>query len=589
MARRRRSLLGKKSKATALPSASRAAVPPRGEASKDRPEEAPPPEASAAAEDAAPAEDHEDEQPTVADEADEGGEASSDADAPPPAELQPDVQPPDDDIEDQLETEIVTTRPRGFDDPVELEDDDPLIGDDLTIPPRDEDDDAISPPREVLANLHARGMDPADDVLSQPTPPPTDDELVLFDERPDDEAEAAESSDPVYIVDEHDPQALMEEDDGTGADAPLPEDEPPEGEPSLVSIHPSVSDEVDDDPIQPELPISASGRSALDAPTPPGVSPSAPPAPADDGFLTHEDGDPPTEEAPAGMLAEDFAALYSAPMDVPDAPVMPGILGKETPAGIEERPVYKPVKTGGAPAPEVTSPRGLWDETPLPSSGRDATEEDEEDAAAPAPPPYIAPPPPKDEEVPFYMDTWFLVACGLAAVAAIAVLITGFIVMGPGGGPDADGVVPNSNSGLRAPDVSRPPIDLIPRDGDTTEDPDGDNTESSISIVPDELETDAPEAAPEPPLPAPTTRRGTRRDPAPTPTTSTPPEAAKTGRLKIRAARKTLIYVNGKPVGMTPLDLDRPAGKYEISGEVEGQMRVERVDLSSGTIRLVDL
>ncbi|MFT7521494.1 MAG: hypothetical protein ACI9MC_003645, partial [Kiritimatiellia bacterium] len=66
------------------------------------------------------------------------------------------------------------------------------------------------------------------------------------------------------------------------------------------------------------------------------------------------------------------------------------------------------------------------------------------------------------------------------------------------------------------------------------------------------------------------------------------PVAAKIGTLRIRAQKATLVSVNGKPVGMTPLNLDREAGRYVITAKVEGKSREEKVDLKPGTIRLVE-
>jgi len=583
MARKRRSLLGGKgSKLTAIPAADRVAgrgakgaVPPKAQPAK--PQDPEPPEASEAAASPPPDSDP-DEQPTVLD---EGGQAPSEL------SVSPDAVDDGDDLEDNQETEVITTRPRAPGDPVVVEEDDePMIGADLTVPPPDEDEDAPAAPQEVVAHLHTRPPEQASQD-GPPGEPPSDDDLVLFDERPDDEAvdtaQAADAAaDSVESFDEADdepyepPPELFDPETALHSPTPPPRPDRGTGEagaPPQESAVQTASDDPDPSqadvpPLEDELPGAGDPGESL----------------AEANFFAEEEGDPPTEERPPGMQAEDFAALYRAPMDVPDAPVMPGILGGETPPPVagQKRAAYKPVAPpSSAPAPEVTAPRGLWDETPLPNSGRDPS------ASATPPAPSFRDRPPVPDDVPFYQDTWFIVAAGAAAFAAIAVLLL-VIFLGPGmGNQSPEPPRTPTRSGPAAPDLSRPPADLDQADEGTE---------------PGEADQDLPEVRSEPAEPDPggsttsgsttsgsTTSGSTTPATTPETTTSRPaPEGGRTGRLKIRASKQTLIYVNGKPVGMTPLDLDRPSGKYEISGDVDGQRRMERVDLSAGTIRLVE-
>ena len=533
MARKRRSLLGDKgSTLTAIPASTRAAGPPkapRKTASKaaSEPEKPDAPDGVGEDEDEGFSE-----QPTVAYE--DGG--SLDAD--PPAELHADPGALDD-LEDSQETEVIETRPRNMGDPVVLEDDDPLIGEDLSVPPPDEDDDEPMPQREVLGHLHAAPPDADPDA--EPGEPPTDDDLVLFDEKPDQAAGLPDQFD-------------IEDDD----DIPETPAELLDPESALHAATPPM-------PVREEAP-AASLEDEL-----PGM---ADDALAERDFFGEEDGDPPTEEHPPGMQVEDFANLYRAPMDVPDAPVMPGILGGETPPPVAGHPrkSYQPVAPpGSAVAPTMPKPTGMWDETPLPRTGRES-----EGDSTPPPPVFRDRPPAPPEDVPFYQDTWFMVAAAMAALAAIAVLLL-VAFLGPGMGGGSSSGTPGTVGGPGAPDLSRPPVDLVPTEDLGTVEPDEN---------PDEVEDpDTSGRRTTTPAVTPTRQPGTDRAEV---NRGGSNDAGETGRLKIRASKQTLIYVNGKPVGLTPLDLDRPAGAYEISGEVDGQRRVERVDLSAGTIRLVD-
>jgi hypothetical protein len=60
------------------------------------------------------------------------------------------------------------------------------------------------------------------------------------------------------------------------------------------------------------------------------------------------------------------------------------------------------------------------------------------------------------------------------------------------------------------------------------------------------------------------------------------------GTIKVVASRSVLVSVNGAPVGMTPLELERPEGAYVISAKIKGKDREERIELQAGKIRTIE-
>lgn len=504
-----------------------------------------------------------------------------------------------------------------------VEDDEPLIGSDIPVPPPETDeDDGAATPDDVVAHMQVGGAGEtdldADDGFDEDTVDggdPVDDDLVLFDDEHPTEQVVIDPSitdeDPASaMVDVHtyapeDMDEVSQSDEGDAADS-LPgfeDDEGGDDAPAVaaVSATPAAAavagvavagvavagvavarpagqdDAVDEggelpDMSLPDLPDDDAPRGA--------------PMYADDGsgeaFFGDEEEDPPTEDS-VGPLPQDFSSLYRAPMDVPEPPPIPGILDRYTPAPVRNQGArsgsgYVPVPPKNVAAPIITPPVGLWDDPPSAGGSRGSAKD------TPPPPSYKAAPAVEDETT-FYQDTWFLAAVAFAALVALAVLIGLFWVSSQNQGDVDEPTVPSSVETPVAPPSDRPGAELVPTPGG-----EGDGVDVTVEG------TDTPVVTPSNPgSDRPSPERGLRPDattptaPPVTPAVTTPTTpAARTGRLKIRASKQVLVYVNGQPVGLTPLDLDRPAGQYTIAARVNGQQRTERVELSSGTIRLVD-
>lgn len=469
----------------------------------------------------------------------------------------PPVTPDEQALED-AETELISTEPRPkvppADDQVDFddlaEDDEPLIGDDLSIPPDDGDDDQVQPPQEVVSSVHAG---PPSDEPPAELEAVTDDNLVMFDERPGEQP--AVDDDDVEIEED----TLHEEPEPAG-----------EGElPPTVEIPPAMQ-ETEAPPDEAPPSDVPPGFAAADAPQLRGGTPEpTPPRPRPAPGFDEETGDPPTEDQPS-HLPEDLASLYQAPMNVPEPPPIPGILDRFTPAPARHTDGHRPTSAGTAedrtgfvptkpasnePPPALDAPSGMWDETPI-----------AKDTPPPVPVVRKAPPP---EEPPIWQDPWFITVVGIAALAAIIVVVAGVLWAQSNTGAQ-DRVVQPRTVTPTMPVSNTPPADAS---GANPDDPNADPAADPDVVVPS-----APESV-EKPRP-----RVRKSKPAPT-----PDPVARTGRLKIRSARQVLVSVNGQPVGMTPLDLDKPAGKYVVTASVDGRQVQERVDLKVGTIRLIEL
>ena len=483
--------------------------------------------------------------------ADDGPPPDSDV---PTLDDAPTVSPDEQALED-AETELIQTdaRPKvpPADDEVSFEleeDEDPLIGGDLSIPPADDlEDDTVEAPEEVQASLDTA---PPTDEPPAELEAMTDDNLVMFDERPDD----APAVDDVDVEED----TMHDEPDGdAGADTSAAAEG---AAASDADVTPAATDQPDDAVPPPP------GFDAADAPQLRGGTPEpAPPRPRPAPGFEEETSDPPTEDQPS-HLPEDLASLYQAPMNVPEPPPIPGILDRFTPAPArhtegrpssagpsEERAGFVPTQPASSqPPPAISSPSGMWDETPIAKD-------------TPPPVPVVRQSPQAQEEPPIWKDPWFITVVGIAALAAVIVVVAGLLWASSNPGAQ-DSVVqprtvtPTMPSNIRTPDEA-PPAD----DAGEGSDPD--------VVQPIAVE---PEVKPRPRV----------RQPKPD-TTSEP--VARTGRLKIRSARQVLVSVNGQPVGMTPLDLDKPAGKYVVTASVDGRKVEERVDLKVGTIRLIEL
>jgi len=110
-----------------------------------------------------------------------------------------------------------------------------------------------------------------------------------------------------------------------------------------------------------------------------------------------------------------------------------------------------------------------------------------------------------------------------------------------------------------------------------------------------ELEEGATEGSPEAETapakaPAPAARPAPRPRPAPAPARP-PPVVSRTGTLKVRANRKVLITLNGRPVDYAPLDLPVTPGTYVLGAALPGRPDTEQtktVDISAGAIERVE-
>ncbi|MBW1881183.1 MAG: hypothetical protein JRJ84_22750 [Deltaproteobacteria bacterium] len=71
----------------------------------------------------------------------------------------------------------------------------------------------------------------------------------------------------------------------------------------------------------------------------------------------------------------------------------------------------------------------------------------------------------------------------------------------------------------------------------------------------------------------------------------TAPVVTRTGTLKVRANRKVLITLNGRPVDYAPLDLPVTPGIYILGAALPGRPDTEQsktVDISAGAIERVE-
>ncbi|TVQ91892.1 MAG: PEGA domain-containing protein [Deltaproteobacteria bacterium] len=257
-------------------------------------------------------------------------------------------------------------------------------------------------------------------------------------------------------------------------------------------------------------------------------------------------------------------------MNVPEPPPIPGILDRFTPAPTRRtsdrevgpdaksaKPDFVPTPPGGAAPPEVRSPTS-------PSSAP---------ASAPGPSPSG---PKADSSGPFWQDPLFLAVTGAAVLLAVFVLAGLILFL----------AIPSS-----APPTSQEPATVSPavpqvvRPGLTEEVPDVDEADES-----DEAEALPEEGADEPEGEATPEPAAAASKPAPVrqPVRRAAPAADTPGTLKVRATRATLVYVNGVPVGMAPVDVERPPGAYTIHIVDKGKRKEQRVDLTAGAVRNVE-
>jgi len=305
-----------------------------------------------------------------------------------------------------------------------------------------------------------------------------------------------------------------------------------------------------------------------------------PPA-MDEDWFRDADGDLPTEEIQTAAL-EDFAGLYRAPMNVPEPPPIPGILDRFTPAPARPatgsgatdstRPGFVPTPPD-VEAPSIPRPRGIWDapdpggSEPAPVGSR-AKRED---------------PTGSRRDMPVWQDPTFLgIVAGAALFALVVLAGMAWLMLTDRAIPTAP--EPASIAPVSPPMILRPPVDVdpgpvvdsdAPADGGAAGELDGGGEATEAPVTP----TEVPVVAPRPPAP-PQTRSATR--------TATRVAADKPGRIQVRTTRATLIYVNGQPVGMSPVDIERPPGAYTVHIVDKGKRVEKRVDLDAGATRNVE-
>lgn len=297
----------------------------------------------------------------------------------------------------------------------------------------------------------------------------------------------------------------------------------------------------------------------------------------EDDWFSDEEGDLPTEEAHAATL-EDFSSMYRAPMNVPEPPPIPGILDRFTPAparrtsdrvqgaaGAVERPGFIPKPPGGAAPPPVVAPSAT-----TPTRGAAGADSQAGVVSRSA----------RDEKGgPFWQDPMFLAIIGIAALFAVVVLAAAVLLLTmPFGRPPT----PQAPADIApaVPRVVRPAgTDPVPLPAsEDTEDP-GDEAEGT----PDQEPTEEPatqEAAPAP-SPAPAAA-------PPRPRRVVAPVADQPGTLRVRSTRTVLVYINGQPEGMAPIEVQRPPGTYTVHIVDKGKRKEQRVDLTAGATRTVD-
>jgi hypothetical protein len=186
----------------------------------------------------------------------------------------------------------------------------------------------------------------------------------------------------------------------------------------------------------------------------------------------------------------------------------------------------------------------------------------------------------KDEDAPpFYKDPMFIAAGVVAALAGLLVVLAAWFLLPGLLAPEPEAPRPATIAPY-SPRQLPPPSSLIPEDPPVPADP-GTVLPTPPELVPPPLPdpSGSPAVAPRPrPKPQPT---ASAQDPEDTP-------ASRKGTLRVRAAKNVLVSIDGQPYQMTPFDLEKPAGRYVLSAIIDGQRREERVDLTSGTIRLVE-
>jgi hypothetical protein len=271
-----------------------------------------------------------------------------------------------------------------------------------------------------------------------------------------------------------------------------------------------------------------------------------------------DDMPPPTDEVPSAVL-QDVSQPYTAPMNVPEPPPLPGILDRFTPPGAQQRVSANRKEQRPSYIAETPPPPPLM--------------ENRAEAAVGAR--RVKQPVGKKTESgglggPVLIGIVLFVALG-AVLAVIALFAVGSL----GGG--TTGTDPKSDTltgpaGISVPvrdglneEEPEPLVEPEPEPGTDGEDPEPD---------PEGEGTEEPEPEPEPAAaPVPAEPRPVRPQPRPQPDPEpvADPAAAEMGTLKIKSNRNVLIYVDGKAVGYTPQSYKAEPGTRTVSAMLPGR------------------
>jgi hypothetical protein len=282
-------------------------------------------------------------------------------------------------------------------------------------------------------------------------------------------------------------------------------------------------------------------------------------------FFGSED-EPPTEEAPSAVYEERQPA-YSAPMNVPEPPPIPGLFDRFTPP---------PVARKAGPSSSIPETRPKFEATPRP-----APRVEEQAKPLGRPPARRADSDDDDGEKGGPPIVLIIAGVGAAALAGLFMLVLLMVIGGGRGGTPAAAppTPPMPPPPQQVLDVRPPPATVTPP------------TPTDLQPPPTTPETPAVTTTTPPTTPPATTTTPPVTPPAVTTPTKVPTKppvknpAASQGTLKIRSNRRVLIKVNNQPRDYSPLDLKLAPGSYTISASLPGKPESEQtftVDLSSG-------
>ena len=278
--------------------------------------------------------------------------------------------------------------------------------------------------------------------------------------------------------------------------------------------------------------------------------------------------EPPTEEHPSAVY-EDRSPRYSAPMNVPEPPPIPGMYQGSAPpapapaasgksfgappaapaaapnAGAANRPSYLPPETPKRPMQRSPTPR------PAQRTGSADDDEPEKGGGLPIVP-----------------------IIGFAAIVLLFVVVALGALMYGGSGP----TLPPPPQKVDLPPPPPAEVPAVPPEGGTPTDnvpplpPVAPVPPSEVPVAPKEIK-------------APAVPKDAKKD------VKVVKSPVAKGTLKVRSNRRVLVKINGQPKDYTPLDLPTDSGKYTISAALPGKPDSEQtftVDLKPGVIEPVN-